>query len=121
MIILGNTKVVFKCFNLPIGQIGLSSGLPFVKDLLSEIQSPIEAGRIVIDQFGIWHFLPNGIDQFGHFSHMRVRRFDPKQIGTVFQAGNAVQNGTVESGIRFETVQTVGQTCGLAKFSVQFH
>ena len=63
--------------------------------LLSEIQGPVEAGAIVVDQLGIGDFLADSIDQFCHFGDMRVWRFNPKQIRTILQIGNTIQNSPV--------------------------
>ena len=46
--------------------------------LLSEIQGPVEAGAVVVDQLGIGNFLADSVDQFCHFGDMRVWRFNPK-------------------------------------------
>ena len=63
--------------------------------LLSEIQCPVEAGAVVVDQLGIGNFLADSIDQFCHFGDMRIWRFNPKQIRAIFQICNAIQNSPV--------------------------
>ena len=63
--------------------------------LLSEIQGPVEAGAVVVDQLSIGNFLADSVDQFCHFGDMRVWRFNPKQIRTILQIGNAIQNSPV--------------------------
>ena len=46
--------------------------------LLSEIQGPVEAGAVVVDQLGIGNFLADSVDQFCHFGDMWIWRFNPK-------------------------------------------
>ena len=68
--------------------------------LLSEIQSPVETGAIVVDQLGIGDFLADSIDQFCHFGDMRIWRFNPKQIRAILQIRNAIQNSPIFKNIK---------------------
>ena len=77
---------------------------------MPKIQSPIETGTVVIDQFRIWNLFPDGIDQLGHFGNMRIGSFNPEQIGTIFQTGDTVQDSSVKTSVWLEFVQAIGQS-----------
>ena len=110
----GHEKIAIKFAHV------LASLLPFVKDLLPNLQGPVEAGTVVVHQLGVGNLFTDGVDELGHFADMRIRSFNPKQIGAIFQTCDAVQNGAIEPGVGLELVQAIGKTIWNAKFSVHF-
>ncbi len=49
---------------------------------------------------------------------MRLLGFDPQQVSTVLQAGDAVQNNAVNTGVLAELEQTGSKTLGLEQLAV---
>ena len=91
---------------------------PFIKDLLSNFQGPVEAGTVVVHQLSVGDLFADGVDELGHFANMRIRSFDPEQVGSIFQAGDAIQDCTIESGVGLELVQAIGKAIGNAELTV---
>jgi hypothetical protein len=71
---------------------------PGIIDLLAEIERPVEAGRVVVDQLGIGDRFANARNHPADLADMRLFGFDPQQVGAILQAGDAVQHAAILAG-----------------------
>ena len=64
-------------------------------DLLAEIQRPVEAGAVVVDQLGSGDHLADAVHHSGDLADVRLFGFDPQQVSTVLQAVDAVEHAAI--------------------------
>ena len=76
-------------------------------DLLAEIQRPVEAGRVVVNQLGGGDHLADAVHHSGDLADVRLFGFDPQQVGTVLQAVDAVEHAAIlaRTGAELEQVR----------------
>src|SRR5690554_435365 len=93
---------------------------PIVEYLLTEVQSPVEAWAVVVHQLGIWNFLADHVNHFFDLANVWFFSFNPQQVSTVLQGGDAVQDNAVDTGVFAELEQAAWQTLGLEQLAVGF-
>ena len=82
--------------------------LPGIEDLLTEVERPVEGGRVVVDQLGIRHHFADTVHHASNLANVGLFGLDPQQVGTVLQAGDAVQHYAIFPRARLELVETRG-------------
>ena len=101
-----------------IGRHVLARFGPGVEHLLAEIQRPVEAGRVVVDQLGVGDHFADAADHATDLADVRLFGFDPQQVRAVLKAGDAVQHAAVLAGSRTELEEVAGQALGLEQLAV---
>ena len=93
-----------------VGGLDLALGDPLVAHLLAKVQGPVEAGRVVVGQLGVRHFLADLGHHAGDLIHVRGVGLDPQQVrAAIAQAGNAVLDHAGAAGAFLEREQAVRQ------------
>ena len=92
--------------------------LPRIEHLLAEVQRPVEAGRVVIGELRIGHDFADAVDHAGDLFDVRLFGLDPDQVGTVLQAGDAVENAAILAGSGAELIEVGGQALGSQQLAV---
>ncbi len=118
---LAKLSVVVACVHQVGTLVGgdvLAFGFPGVEHLLAEVQRPVERRRVVVDQLGAGHRLADAVDHAGDLADVGLFGLDPQKIGTVLQAGDAVQHHPVFAGARLELIEAGGETLDLDQLAV---
>ena len=90
----------------------LAFGNHGVEHLLTEVQGPVEGRAVVVHQLGIRDGLTDFVDHGRDLANVRLLGFDPQQVGTVLQAGDAVQYAARFAGASTELEQVGRQALG---------
>ena len=101
-----------------IGRHVLACFGPRIEHLLAEIERPVEAGRIVVDELRIRHDLADTVDHFGNLFDVRLLGLDPQQVGAVLQAGDAVEHHAVHARAGAELEEVRRQALGRKQLAV---
>src|SRR5690606_22553048 len=73
---------------------------------------------VVVNQLGIGHHFADAVNHVGDLANVRLLGFDPQQVSTVLQGGDAVQNHAVFASTGAELEQAGGQALGLEQLAV---
>src|SRR6195256_4636991 len=87
----------------------LAGFLHRVVDLPTEVERPVERGRIVVGQLRVRNDLANAVDHLGDLLDMRLLGLDPQQVGAVLQRGDAVEHATIFAGAGTELIKVAGK------------
>ena len=91
---------------------------PGIENLLAEVQRPVEAGRIVIDQLGVGDHLADAADHAADLADMRLFGLDPQQVGAILERGDAVEDAAILAGAGPELIEVRRQALGAHQLAV---
>src|SRR5690606_15589731 len=86
--------------------------------LLAEVQGPVERRAVVVNQLGVRDDFADAVNHLCDLANVRLLGFDPQQVSTVLQAGDTVEDNTVDTGAFAEAEQAGGQALRLEQLAV---
>ena len=96
----------------------LACCFPSIEHLLAEVQRPVEARRVVVDELRVRHDFADAVDHFGDLLDVRLFGFDPQKVGAVLERRDAVKHDAVDTGAGAELVEVRGQALGGKQLAV---
>src|SRR5690606_8688845 len=88
-----------------------------VEHLLAEVQGPVEGRAVVVHQLGVRDDFADAVNHAFDLANVRLPGFDPQQLGSVLQAGDAVQYAAVFAGAGAELEQVGRQALRTQQFA----
>ena len=91
---------------------------PCIKHLLTEIQRPIEAWRVIVGKLCIWNDFANAVYHACNLLNMRLFRFDPDEVRAILKRGDAIQYAAIFASAGAELEQIGRQALWTQQLSV---